>query len=387
MSHDGADSPGRLAIGSAADLAAALRHPDLMVRLSVLRALAADPERAMAYGRHDGRDLVDDLLALLDGWGASPLFVAGVACLLALDDPRVLEWCEDQFARMEDPELAALVGERLADLPERRRVELLQPVLMAEGRPAHARISAGLLSDCRLADDACVVRRTLLLGEPASPGDATRLWMDELRGPWWPLARAALEDCGAQTVRALDPHARDMDDDTLTWLLRLAAEHAPDDAPQAMARALGSDDPTQLRAALGCAERAAEPVREPLGSLITPLVHHPDPGVRADAVAAGAAIADVPAALSAEAAPEVRVALLSRLSGNTAALSRVLMDDDWRVRARATELLIAAGSRAEEHVAPLVEGAPPATRLAATQVLIGLGREPWTSQGTASHTT
>ena len=58
----------------------------------MLQVVAGDPERALAYGAHDGRDVIDALLEQAAGPERRGLWEVVVATLAAFPDPRVLRY-------------------------------------------------------------------------------------------------------------------------------------------------------------------------------------------------------------------------------------------------------------------------------------------------------
>jgi len=126
----------------------------------------------------------------------------------------------------------------------------------------------------------------------------------------------------------------------------------------------------------------------PIGQLLRPLLHHPDPSVRywGATLLARHPVPGVEAdlaALTRDAAPLVRKAAITSLAeidaATAASAARALLrDDTWYVRAHAVRALAqSAGVDAAEEIAPLLADREWWVRLAAKESLQSLGDEVW----------
>jgi HEAT repeat protein len=119
-------------------------------------------------------------------------------------------------------------------------------------------------------------------------------------------------------------------------------------------------------------------------ALFAPLVQrfigHSDAGYRLAAIHAGAS-GDWPRLIADDPAPEVRAAAVRRLSeSDEPAIPTILCglsDNDWRVRAAATEALRRLGDEGVRVAKGLMASEDRFAKLAATQVLLAAGEYEW----------
>jgi len=380
-----------LRIRSAADLLAALADPDPGVRMAVLKMVASQPARALAYGRHDGMDVIDALLAQAAGRERRGSWEVAVATLTVFRDPRVVEFFTGLLARARRADTLFTAADRLAHEPIAALRDGLLPLLMQNESDARARAAARLLlwaSDLELAPR---LRTALLAGRgrvaPPPLTDATATaWLAELDGLFGPLARHALETQGEPAHRLLCAHWDRLSETNRIWLLGWGEADAGGPSsgtrePPVLERALGSGSAKLALAALrrlpALGARAAT-----IAPAIAALARSPDAEVRLAAIRAGASGLDFRALLASETSPELRRACLTSLARADGAaalpdLLAALRDPHWSVRAAATDALQALGETIVPAVEPLARDADARVRTAAVQVLIRLGREDW----------
>lgn len=362
----------RVRIDSFTALESALRHPDVEVRHTVLRAVGAAPAAALAF-QGDGRDVIDALLVLVGETRGAPEHRLVVSTLLRFEDPRVTSLALDVFGNGRDERLALVAAARLARLEPEARVEHLAPIVMRDDQPTRVRAAANLLADIvsgAQPENAVTVEVALRvalvsdhdLSPPALTASSADAWQRALSGPWQRRARAALEREPAEALDPLWSLWSDGDATLRRWLLDVAAR-APSAAALGRVRQLldaatsaERDDPETLCAALRVlrtlqrdAEHPHRPdtaATDPVGDArrLSACCTHQSPHVRAAAIDAGAEIDDVPRAIRSEVDPIVRCALIERLgpTSDDAALEALLeaLDDDaWQVRSRAASAL------------------------------------------------
>ncbi len=102
----------KLALQTAADLFGALRDPSVRTRLAVLRAIAARPEMALALGRVNDWDVIDELIHQSYQSCSVPYYRALLRALAAYPDERVTAFFAKVAVMTRDEEIRALVTER-----------------------------------------------------------------------------------------------------------------------------------------------------------------------------------------------------------------------------------------------------------------------------------
>lgn len=374
--HDSAaaHAPRRVTIDSFDALLCGLRHVDPAVRHAVLRAVSSAPVAALAYRSSNGRDVVDELLALVDETSGAVEHPLVLSTLLRFDDARVIPTALAVFETGRDERLALIAAARLARLDPVERRASLTPIVMQEARPNRARAAANLLADLvpdqhEDEDDALpldVALRITLLSDhdlPVPPlTNATRwAWQRELVGPRQRSARAVLERADDVDHEPLWCAWDTLEPTIRSWLLERAIA-APTAAGLSRTRALidaarldDRDDAHEVRLSLRALMAAAESVEEVCGKAdegrLALLIAHPDASVRAAAIAAGAPLGDTRDLLRRDHALPVRLAVAARLyaRGDDDAVDQLLQmldDEPWQVRSRAASALGHLGARA-----------------------------------------
>jgi HEAT repeat protein len=308
-----------------------------------------------------------------------------VATLAAFPDPRVVEFFKGLLSRSRRAATLFQAAARLQLEPVASLREFLRPLLMQNESDARARAAAHLLIAAPALDPAARLRAALLAGRrgvapPLFTDDTAAAWLAELAGLFGLLARQALEAQGKPAFPLLAAHWEQLADDDRIWLLRWGAAH-PTLAAPLFEKALASGSTGVALAALRHLPALGEGTAA-LAPSLAALATGSDPALRLSAIQAGAGGLDFRRMLAAEPAPAVRracLAALARHEGMDALpdLLAALRDEDWGVRATATEALAGLGENAAAALEPLVRDPDLRIRTAAVQVLIRVGREAW----------
>lgn len=375
-----------LHIRCAAQLFAALMAGEPALRYAAVKAVNEDPGAALAYGTHEGRDVIDVLLALESESRTALERGLMLAALAGFEDDRVLTPCRAVFARAGQAAVLRVAAIRLARQGVAEVHRFFAPWLMQEGWEAQARLAAEFLAGSPL----LTLRERIRIAAVAPdrdvevpPADAQSLesWLLELNGAFVAGARIRLQAQGRAALLELLPHWHRLHADSAAWLLAWGVADAPRDVVPHLSDALGHHDEAVALAALrllprlGDAAAALRPRAERFAS-------HRDPDVRLAAAVAG--VARQPwEHLAAEAAdPRMRAAAvrwIGREGGDRAAavLVRAMADEDWSVRAAATDELKRLGPEVVPLLEPLVRHPRIEVRAAAVQVLLAHGRYDW----------
>jgi hypothetical protein len=375
-------TPEDLEFSTAEALFGALRNPSAIDRRAILAWVATHPAESIALGTHEGRDVVDVLMSLIDPTQEYRYWQDVAIAIGAFDSPKVTEFYCGMLAEADETLAAMDATSALArrDLGAQR--ERLIEILLADDQPDRATGAAELLASVPDLPERAAVRVSALEEDGVAPAltpTAVDAWVDELGGPFGAQARGRLQQLGPDAARALAERWERLDEEDRGWLLRWATEEIGSEAAPLVAIALeGPDD--LARVALDCA--AALPGGAVDSELLSRWIEHPDPGMRAAAIAAGAE-ADLESLLTEASEPEVVVAAIERLAagGDTdrlaAPLAAQLASDSTEVRAAARGALVALGPGAIDELRPLARSSSPAVRAAAVSALLDLGDDEW----------
>lgn len=372
----------RLRIRSAESLHEALASPDLGIRLAVLRAIAADPARALAFGKFDGGDMVDWLISRA-GQTAGVWRQAVVSTLAAFRQARVGAFFLQEYERQGEPEMVFLAAARLRQEPREVWETALRRGLIQSDCAVRARAAARVLGDIPLPSERERLRLGLLRGAaPTFEPEARQAWLDELDGPFAIEAQRALEKQGCGAFDALLMSWTSLSVANQAWLLRWAWRCWPGRVEPCLALALASAHEEILSAALRCAALLSSPGRAMLTPLLTSLMAHPKESIRAAAIRAAPPGVDLRRRIDEERSAAVRAACVRRLgreAGRAAlgTLVELIGAPEVAVRAAATEALIDLGEDAAVAVRPLLRDQRTAVRAAACQVLLAAGKAEW----------
>lgn len=385
---DVTSSPPKLHIRSAADLVAAIREPNPLVRLGVLRHVARHPEKALAYGTHEGRDALDAIIEETRGIPPGQMRQVAVLAICNFRDPRAIDFLmRDLPTNVDTPSVVSItirLGEEATE-PVRR---LLVDMLDRDAFSAHARTAANVLAwwPGWEPDAAQRLRMALLsdVGQPEPPpfdAESAHLWLEQLRGPVASRAWEFLELQGRAAFVGVGMRWDDLDDEQRLALLQWGGRRHLEDVRGLLRPTLASPsvdlvlEALRLLALLPSAQDAhQERLRE--------LWRHDRLDVRRAVIRAGLRGLDWRAEIAATPDMALRRDLMVAYARHCpeAALPHVLecfAAPEWQIRAMAVQLAVAAGEAAIEGARPYAFHELPEVRLAACQALIGLGQQEW----------
>jgi HEAT repeat protein len=364
-------------LDSAEGFFAALRSPDVVVRLSVLQAVAKSPRLALAFGKLHGQDVVDELIHQAYQKQGYTYLAVLVETLGAFDDPRVTTYFKKLLTTWDRPEMLSMVVGRLSREPLTEVESTALTLLKQERSPAHIRAAADLLLRSGNLDDAQRIRVTVAnsrqmdLGVPCDYATVDA-WMRELHGPFASDARVVLESRGEAAFETLLARWSGLTPDDKVWMLAWA-RMVPVAAFGALR--LGLEDSRDVRLAalraVGDIEGAAAAFRDRLVAL----AESEDDEIRFAAIQAGAPV-DAEAELARAETPEQILAIVNRAT-SAPVLAGLLEHDHWSVRAAAARALVRLGEPAREACRPLVSHPRPEVRVGATSVLFQLEDVEW----------
>jgi HEAT repeat protein len=379
-------------IRSAAELIAALESEELGVHLAALGAIAADPERALRYGPADGRDVIAALIDYAARDLTAPHRKIVVEALARFDDPRVALEMRKQFVMRGSLQIREIAARRLAREPAEQVLAFFGPWLHQNRSPAQVRLAAAALAGKPGLGPAEQVR--IAVASPGGASDVPRLiadsqepWLNELAGPFSLTAREILEAQGQPAFELLFPARRRLDEETAEWLMTWGVAIGAPGADELIHEALsGSARPLQLAAL-----RLIPALKDRAAFLpgLTGFLADPDPAVRLAAIRTGADGPDWALVIETESDVAIRVAAIARLAAQAGpaaipALVALLSDNDWRLRAQATEALKSLGTEAAEAVKPLTADPRDFVRTAAVQVLLAHQEDEWVEEALLS---
>ena len=368
----------QLRIHSAEGLFAAIEDSDLGRRVSVLQQISAQPEAALRYGEHGGRDLIDVLLQLAENPGSLTQRKLLLGAVVHYDDPRVVQAFAAVMRDAEDSDLLALAARRLALSGGQAARRALRRGLMRDDCAVAACCAAEAVSGwrdlsqrerCRVA----LASDERLLEAPAPAQDSLDCWLHELRGPFAGQARELVARRGVAALELLAGRWEELEPGARRWLVVSCADQGAGAAhlwPLCLT-ALQADDPGLLEPALTWAAKLGEAPAE-LEARIAALRDAPRPEVRYLALKASDHGVDWSALARDAVDGRVRALAVLRLTrsgdADSDALRGMLEDPDWRVRAAATRALAAQGGDGVVRALRLEPGASAPALAAAAQL-------------------
>ncbi len=373
-------------IRSSAQLFAALGADEVSLRYAALKAVAENPRAALAYGKQDGRDVVDVLLRL-EAEARHPLERGLVLEALAgFDDERVVAPCQAVFSRPGPNAVLRLAALRLACQSAEAVHRFFLPWLMQEGWEAQAVLAAEVLAESPLLTPRERIRIAAVAPERGTgvpPLDAVSLehWLLELNGAYATGAQALLRAQGRAALLPLLRYWSRLKAAPAAWALEWAVAGAPEEAVPVLADALRHHDETVAVAALRLLPRLGE-AAAPLRPLAQRFARHGDADVRLAAAVGGVALQSWEQLALEATDPRMRVAgvrWVAQEGGDRAAatLIRALADEHWSVRAAATDMLKGFSPEVDDLLKPLVRQPRFEVRTAAVQVLLAHGQHDW----------
>jgi hypothetical protein len=340
----------KVPISTAAQLLEALESTDFALQAAVMQTISKDPAKALSYGRHEGRDVVDVLIAM---GSVKESMAAFLPCttLSAFDEPRVVDFFLDRLARGTGKVVALATGYLLRHEIPRERV---YDTVMENESLLRVRSAARLLGPPMPSDPPEVaLRLALMLPDctlPPLAGVWEPRWLKQLESIIASQARAGVESLPEpDTLNRMMSHWDKLGLDNQRWLLEWGVRRQPQEMVHLLRVALQSD-PAHALSLLAKAPDALVLLRDELP------VQHTDARIRRWARSL--------AGTATEADPET--------------LLQALQHADWRVRAEACEALIAkGGSEIVLAVRPLATSDRLEVRAAAAQILMALGEHEW----------
>ena len=135
-----------LRIRGTKDIFDALVSDDFGKRLSIARAIAANPVKASSYGPHDGMELIDFLIHLLNNNTDSSYRPVLLVALASFNDPRILELFMAEMAESEDALLIMAAAARLAIEKDKKVRRFMSGMLRRNAATIQARMAANIMA-------------------------------------------------------------------------------------------------------------------------------------------------------------------------------------------------------------------------------------------------
>lgn len=359
-------------IRSAADLFDGLRHREASVRLPTLAAVAAQPQLVLAYGPHQGVDVIQELCDQLER-DAGMFSKVILGALVAFRDERVVEACCRLLESGPDGELLGLACQRLADDDSEVARACLRKLLFSEvsARATEAARCLRAHPDLELEEKIRVHLWVRLEDEAISQPAAHSIWLQLLDGPLQARARLCLEEQGLQAFEWLTQVLP-----INSWLLEWGARCFPEQAECLLEQALE----TEL-AGLALELSAKHPNGFPaLREAARGFLQHHDHVWRESAWRVARLDPDFgwQEAWLKEQSAGVRLALAARIAAECQEESPILLlaeSDDWRLRALAAQGLVRLQAR--ESARRLARSTAEGVRTVGASVLLALEDYEW----------
>jgi hypothetical protein len=369
----------RLSVRSAQALIEALFAPEGGVVMATHRTIRAAPQRALALGSHQGRDVIDALIEQARGRGGVAMVAAGTLSMFV--DERVCAFFLVMLESADGPTLDA-AATWLAATSGPLPIDRVVGALLQNQLARRARVAGRVLRARReRLSGRAALRLALIDPEAALPPLDDESWRDELEGVLAGDARAALESFGRAAFDRFVAEWEALSVDTARWLLEWGVSRWSADCVEVLGRALA--DERLAGTALSCLERVpslAPALRGALSGLLGG-----DRKTRLRAIRLGGE-GDWARLIESERDSEVRAACVARWAPSAPLedLVGLLIDPDWMVRAAASEALTARGEAAVEPLRARVHDPRVEVRAAAMQVLAALGEEMWLEEAVMS---
>lgn len=205
-------------IGSAAQLKQTLELSELHFRLAALNAIQQQPAKALAFGLHDGKDVIDMLLGWAKRTEGTVEWLYYVVTLAAFRDARVTDFYTTVLATSTDSELLFTAAEYLS-ASLNQTLEYRCRRLLWDEHPARVRAVVSLLSGSKLLDDSERIRIGIIALSDETPlpvfSQTCKLWLRKLDGPFRGDAQICLERQGWKRWMIFSPLG-------MAWLRRIA---------------------------------------------------------------------------------------------------------------------------------------------------------------------
>ncbi len=364
-------------VRDAKSLLAALRSGDSALRLGALRAVASAPQKALAMGTYEGRDVIDELIQQARRETNTLYRKAVLAALRMFQEPRAVAFFKELFADAATPEEVFLAAEQLTDEP----VEFWLPWLLQDQTQEHSRAAAKQLSNNATDFEIHARIRIALLTKGEAPALSPHTcddWLNELTGVYSVEAKKRVAAQGRAALDVLLTRWTQLAADTRLWLLRWGGQQWPDALQSHLADCLVSGSDTLIIAALQITTSLEKTARPPLSGFLD----HPNAAVRSAAIYASAEGLDWRQRMREEDDPLVLASYLERLaqhegSAALAYLLEFLGHSKHALRAAAITALIGIGEESAGAARPLLYHPDLTVRIGSVQVLLALGKQDW----------
>lgn len=381
--HGQVNAPAQFHVRTAQELFDALESPDSMIRHAALQAAQNDPETALSFGLHGGRDLIDVLLSQAERLRGELEWMNWIGALAAFRDPRVFRLFASLITTESHSQLLFALANYLRNQSlDSIRIDL-SAALMQNDCVARARAVAFLLAPYPNLSVGEQLRIGLL-----APADGSSLpafsaasdeWLNELTGPFQSETQIELRSQDASTLPSLVEHWGRLPADAKGWLLKWAAEVDADLVLDPMREVLSKSSDSLILPAL---EAAAKLKHFPadLEVLVIPFLQHSSELIRRAAVITCRTAFDWRRFFEKEPSILVKQACMAKVidqEGREAApfALQQLANPDWRIRSAATEGLLSLERSVVREALTLLPDASEPVRIAIGRMVIYLADE------------
>ena len=381
--HGQVNAPAQFHVRTAQELFDALESPDSMIRHAALQAAQNDPETALSFGLHGGRDLIDVLLSQAERLRGELEWMNWIGALAAFRDPRVFRLFASLITTESHSQLLFALANYLRNQSlDSIRIDL-SAALMQNDCAARARAVAFVLAPYPNLSVGEQLRIGLL-----APADGSSLpafsaasdeWLNELTGPFQSETQIELRSQDASTLPSLVEHWGRLPADAKGWLLKWAAEVDADLVLDPMREVLSKSSDSLILPAL---EAAAKLKHFPadLEVLVIPFLQHSSELIRRAAVITCRTAFDWRRFFEKEPSILVKQACMAKVidqEGREAApfALQQLANPDWRIRSAATEGLLSLERSVVREALTLLPDASEPVRIAIGRMVIYLADE------------
>ncbi len=357
-----------LHLNTAQDLFNAINSSDMLTRLSVLEAIAQNPNAALGLGTDGNQDLIGFLCQELEQVFVleSRAYLLNAICAMP-KDPRITATLERIWFFSDETVERISAAIRLIQDGEAKSMAHLEAALLGKDTNRAESIANIWLGS---ADDSAAVRLRLALlndseHEVPSLAQHKALWLAELQAVFAQQARDYLEQYALEAVEQLSPIWTHLSQENQVWILNLAAKTNAKQLPDLILKAMHQEN-TRLEAIRAAAYPEITAQFQPQ---LEQYLLDPDPEIQAAAIRAGVGGNNRTRALEAQ-SRTVRIAAIQQLKlEDSSSLLEFLQDQDWRIRSVAAEQLATFGEKAKLLVAPLLEDPRLEVQMAAARVV------------------
>ena len=373
-------------ISSLEEMSACLRGDRLPVKLAALREINNHLEQAKRGGQKLHPALIDLLHERYQNTAEKEERTWCTCILLQVDDFRKYAVAEREFFAQDDSAVLLLCADTIASLPPSRRVAQLAGAVADGGSATRQRLAANLLSDCTALLAPEVALRVAILSDHNLPIEEVRaetlnLWIGELSGTYRLSVRRILSGKEPSSLAVLLENWRRLPADVATWVIAQAVQKKIAITKRVLMEILETgEDVAVLKHALNALKRFAITDRD--DRVLESLLRHEEVSVRTAALEAGRTALPWGQWLDDDVPEEVRLAVLRRIArhrheGAMPHLSRLLQDENWKIRAGATEALVALAPASLQILTAHLTGDHHDAKVSAAQALQRLGHDEW----------